>query len=193
MSEQDLNNFSLVSRLFGNLFYRVPKDDILAGVFSWLQQKGLEQVWALETDKESQSAIESLQMPIALDVLQTEYNGLFMGENAISTRPSDYGVNMDDFVQFRQERGMPMVESADHFGVVFLTASWIEDNLDSVEAQRQLFERFLLPCATKFLVKVENNAKLPFYRALAVLSREILAAMADELEEVETTPPFIDR
>ncbi|MCI5763356.1 molecular chaperone [Actinobacillus porcinus] len=185
MSEQTLNNFSLISRLFGNLFYRAPSDEILAGVFSWLQQKGLEQVWALDTDKESQSAIESLQMPVAIDVLQKEYEAIFLHENGVSTQLSDYGVNIADFVQFRQERGMPMVESADHFGLVFLTASWIEDNLDSVDAQRQLFEQFLLPCANKFLSKVESVAKLPFYRSLAVLSREILAAMADELDEVE--------
>ncbi|MDD7568448.1 MAG: molecular chaperone [[Actinobacillus] rossii] len=185
MSEQTLNNFSLISRLFGNLFYRSPSDAILAGIFSWLQQKGLEQIWALDTDKESQAAIDSLQMPIETEVLQTEYTFLFEQENAVSMRISDYGVNIDDFIAFRRERAMPEVESADHFGLVFLTASWIEDNLDSVEAQRQLFEQFLLPCANKFLAKVEMKARLPFYRALALLSREILAAMADELDETE--------
>lgn len=44
-----------------------------------------------------------------------------------------------------------------------------------------LFERFLLPCAYLFLAQVEQQANLPFYRSLAILSREILAAMADEL------------
>ena len=185
MSEQTLNNFSLISRLFGNLFYRAPNDEILAGVLAWLQQQGLQQVWALDTDKESQAAIDSLQMPIATDVLQAEYDFIFTGENAVSTRISDYDVNVADFVAFRAERGMPAVESADHFGLVFLTASWIEDNLDSVDAQRQLFEQFLLPCASKFLSRVEAKAKLPFYRSLALLSREILAAMADELDETE--------
>ncbi|PVX39885.1 TorA maturation chaperone TorD [Pasteurella langaaensis DSM 22999] len=183
MSAQTLNNFSLISRLFGNLFYRAPNDEILAGVFAWLQQKGLEQVWALDVDKHSQAAIESLQMPIATDALQAEYEFLFAGEDSVSCRISDYGINVDEFIAFRHERGMPVVESADNFGLVFLTASWIEDNLESTEAQRHLFEVFLLPCANKFLAKVENRARLPFYRALALLSREILAAMADELDE----------
>lgn len=183
MSEQTLNNFSLISRLFGNLFYRAPSDEILTGVFTWLQQKGLEQVWALDVDKDSQAAIESLQMPIATDVLQVEYDFIFTGEESVSCRISDYEIDVDAFIAFRHERAMPVVESADNFGLVFLTASWIEDNLDSVEAQRQLFEQFLLPCANKFLAKVEQRARLPFYRSLALLSREILAAMADELEE----------
>ena len=57
MTAETLNNFSLISRLFGNLFYRSPTDPVLAGVFAWLQQKGLEQVWALDTDKESEQAV----------------------------------------------------------------------------------------------------------------------------------------
>ena len=39
--------------------------------------------------------------------------------------------------------------------------------------------------AAKFLTQVETYAALPFYRSLAYLTREILAAMADELEEGE--------
>lgn len=184
-SEQQLNNFSLISRLFGNLFYRSPLDPVLNGVFDWLQQKGLEQVWALETDKTAQEAIKALQMPIAKDILATEYDNLFGGDKKIATAISAYEISVEEFVAFRQERGIPDVESADHFALVFLTASWIEDNLDSTAAQQELFERFLLPCAGKFLTKVESQASLPFYRSLALLSREILAAMADELEESE--------
>ena len=39
MSETQVNNFSLISRLFGNLFYRSPTDPILSGVFDWLDRK----------------------------------------------------------------------------------------------------------------------------------------------------------
>ncbi|MDO4429918.1 MAG: molecular chaperone [Lonepinella koalarum] len=185
MSEQQLNNFSLISRLFGNLFYRSPLDPVLNGVFDWLQQKGLEQVWALESDKSAQEAINALQMPVSREVLATEYEALFGADKKVATEISAYGISVEEFIDFRQTRGMPDVESADHFGLVFLTASWIEDNLDSTEAQQTLFERFLLPSAGKFLMKVESQALLPFYRSLAVLSRDILAAMADELEESE--------
>ena len=73
MSETQVNNFSLISRLFGNLFYRSPTDPILSGVFDWLQQQGLSQVWALSTDKESEAAIDNLQMKIDLTLLDQEY------------------------------------------------------------------------------------------------------------------------
>lgn len=77
MSETQVNNFSLISRLFGNLFYRSPTDPILSGVFDWLQQQGLSQVWALSTDKESKAAIDNLQMKIDLTLLDQEYQKLF--------------------------------------------------------------------------------------------------------------------
>lgn len=184
MSETLLNNFSLISRLFGNLFYRSPTDPVLAPVLGWLQQKGLSQVWALATDNQSEQALDNMQLAIDPLLLAKEYERLFVGEDAmVSTALSDYDIDVAAFAAFRQERGMPDVKSADHFGLLFLTASWIEDNINSLEAQNTLFEQFLLPCAGKFLTQLENKANLPFYRSLALLSRDILAAMADELDE----------
>ncbi|PJG84008.1 TorD/DmsD family molecular chaperone [Caviibacterium pharyngocola] len=185
-TENNLNNFSLVSRLFGNLFYRAPTDPILKNIFVWLRQNGLSQVWALEGDTQSKQALENLQLPLEPQLLEQEYQRLFGGETPLANPAlSAYGIDVAAFESFRQERGMPALESADHFGLVFLTASWIEDNLDSVAAQKELFERFLLPCATQFLARTESQANLPFYRALAVLSRDILAAAADELDETD--------
>lgn len=183
MSETQVNNFSLISRLFGNLFYRAPTDDILTGVFAWLQQKGLSQVWALDTDKESESALNSLQMAIDLNLLNQEYQKLFGENGKVATAISAYDIDLQEWTAFRAERNMPAVENLDHIALLLLSASWLEDNVDSLQAQKMLFETFLLPCAAKFLIQVETHATLPFYRALSYLTRELLAAMADELEE----------
>ncbi|QPB43206.1 TorD/DmsD family molecular chaperone [Rodentibacter haemolyticus] len=182
-TENQLNHFSLISRLFGNLFYRAPTDPILAGAFDWLQQKGLNQVWVLEADKESEAALDNLQLKIDLSLLDQEYQKLFGPEGKVATSISAYVIDVADFIAFRHECGMPEIDNADHFSLLLLTASWLEDNVDSVSAQKTLFEAFLLPCAAKFLTQVETYATLPFYRSLAYLTREILAAMADELEE----------
>ena len=53
MHETMINDFSLLCRLFGNLFYRQPTDSLLAGTFQWLAQGGLRQQWALNTDAQS--------------------------------------------------------------------------------------------------------------------------------------------
>ena len=177
-----LNNFSLISRLFGNLFYRQPTDPILSSVFAWLNQGNLSQVWALNEDNDSQKALDSLQMAIDLTLLDKEYQKLFGESGNVATEISAYDISVEEFYDFRQVRGLPGAENIDHFAMLLLTASWLEDNVDSLSAQQELFERFLLPCAAKFLVKVETQATLPFYRSLAYLTREILSAMADELD-----------
>ncbi|NBI12904.1 molecular chaperone [[Haemophilus] felis] len=182
------NNFSLISRLFGNLFYRSPQDPILANVFDWLVQQGLTSLWGAEMDKIHKQALSSLQMPLDLTVLAQEYYKLFgtaESEAKINPRLSNYGIDVAKFIAFRQSLGLPELENADHFALLLLTASWIEDNRDSTQAQKELFEQFLLPCAGQFLSQVETKASLPFYRSLALLCKDILMEMSDELEESE--------
>lgn len=178
--EKTINDFSMLCRLFGNLFYRAPTDPILQGVFTWLQQQGLSQNWALTTDEQGNKALQALAQVWDSAVLQQDYQHL---QSAVNFSQSFYQNKLAEFIQFRQERGMPTIEQPDHIAILLLTASWIEDNLDSLSAQQQLFEQFLLPCMSKFLGQIEAHANTAFYRALARLTREALSAMADEIEE----------
>lgn len=184
MSETTINDFSLLCRLFGNLFYRQPTDPILAGTFAWLAQGGLRQQWALSTDASSELALTLIEKNANPTQLAPSYQALFAENGAIATTISAYNVSVGDFIAFRQARNMPELENADHVALLFLTASWIEDNIDSTLAQQELFEQFLLPVASKFLRQVEAH-DLGFYKSLAQLSRDALSAMADELEETD--------
>lgn len=78
MSEKQINNFSLISRLFGNLFIVFQQIKYFADAFVWLQQEGLSQVWALDTDKESELALNSLQVKIDLNLLNEEYQNYLL-------------------------------------------------------------------------------------------------------------------
>lgn len=83
---------------------------------------------------------------------------------------------------------MPLAEApADHFGQLLLAASWLEDQSQEDEAQAQivLFDEFLLPWCGRFLGKVEAHATTGFYRTLALMTRDALQAMRDELAEYE--------
>ena len=184
MSEVVINDFSLLCRLFGNLFYRSPTDPILAGIFDWIRQGNLRQYWALSTDTQSEQALTTLEKNANPTELAAAYQALFAENGSISTTISAYGLNSADFQAFRHQRAMSEIANCDHFALLLLTASWIEDNLNSTLAQKTLFEQFLLPCASKFLGQVEafDNG---FYKALAQLTRDALSAMADELEESE--------
>jgi len=87
---------------------------------------------------------------------------------------------------FLSERGMPLTDTpADHIGTLLLAASWIEDHAgdDENDAIQTLFEDYLLPWCGTFLGKVEAHATSPFWRTLAPLTRDAIAAMWDELEE----------
>lgn len=182
MSETTINDFSLLCRLFGNLFYRSPSDEILSGTFAWLKQGGLRQQWALSTDSQSELALTQVEKLANPTELFPAYQALFTENSSVSTALSDYGISVEEFHAFRQARGMPEVANLNHVALLLLTASWIEDNLDSTLAQQELFEDFLLPCVGKFLGKVEAF-DTGFYKYLAQLTRDALSAMADELEE----------
>lgn len=182
MSNTHINDFSLLCRLFGNLFYRQPNDPILAGTFAWLAQGGLRQQWALDIDSQSELSLTLLEKQANPTELAPSYQALFAENGAIPTAISAYKVSVEDFIVFRNERGMPALEQADHVALLLLTASWIEDHLDSTQAQQMLFEKYLLPCMNKFLGLVETQDN-GFYKALAQLTRDALSAMADELDD----------
>lgn len=188
MSNTAINDFSLLCRLFGNLFYRTPNDPVLTATFEWLKQDQLKQHWALTTDTQSEQALGKIAQAANPTELVDDYQALFGEQGAIATKISAYGLSVDDFIAFRQQRGMPALAQPDHVALLLLTASWIEDNLYSLQAQQSLFEQFLLPCLSKFLGKVEAFDTC-FYKTLAQLSRDALSAMADELEEASIENP----
>ncbi|MNH39840.1 Chaperone protein YcdY [compost metagenome] len=75
----------------------------------------------------------------------------------------------------------------DHFGLLLLAASWLEDQSqeDETQAQIRLFDEFMLPWCGKFLGKVEAHTTSAFYRTLAELTRDAVQTMRDELAEYE--------
>lgn len=179
-----INDFSLLCRLFGNLFYRTPTDPVLSGTFDWLAQQGLTQQWAFNTDAQSELALTLVAKKANPTQLEAAYQALFGEQGKVSCKISDYKVPVADFINFRLLRGLPELANTDHIAHLFLTASWLEDNVDSLEAQTELFEDFLLPVLSKFLPLVEQHDD-GFYKYVATLSKEALAAMADELDEAE--------
>ncbi|CNK72456.1 TorD/DmsD family molecular chaperone [Yersinia proxima] len=184
-----MNDFSLVCRILGSLFYRQPQDPLLEPLFTLISQGKLEQHWPLE----QRELLARLQQEYQPEALVAGYNALFVGdERSVSPYGSDYeDASPEAEVRaFLQQRGMPLGEApTDHFGGLLLAASWLEDQAaeDEVTAQIELFDAYLLPWCGRFLGKVEAHATSGFYRTLAQLSREALQAMWDELSENHDT------
>lgn len=180
-----MNEFSIICRILGSLFHRQPQDPLLVPLFTLLREGKLQQQWPLEQDE----LLTRLQLNSDPLALSADYISLFVGKDC---RVPPYGSQWENGPQesevrtFLQSRGMPLTDSpSDHFGAMLLAASWLEDQSqqDECQAQITLFDNYLLPWCGTFLGKMEAHADTAFYRTLAALTRDVLQAMRDELEE----------
>lgn len=180
-----MNEFSILCRVIGSLFNRQPQDPLLMPLFTLLREGKLQEQWPLEQD----ALLTRLQQNSDPQALAADYNALFVGHDCrvppcASQWPN--GPAEAEVRAFLSARGMPLSDApSDHFGVLLLAASWLEDQTaaDESVAQLMLFDEYLLPWCGAFLGKVEAHAASPFYRTLAALSREAIQAMYDELNE----------
>lgn len=177
-----MNDFSLVCRVIGTLFYRQPQDEVLAPLLTLIAQNKLAEHWPLKQE----AWLTSMQQACVPDVLQRDFMALFCGDAPkVSPYRSDWlDADEGEIRAFLLARGMPCSEKpTDHFGALLLAGSWLEDQAqqDETKAQRELFDRFILTWSERFLDKVEAQADTGFYRALAILCREALPELRDEL------------
>lgn len=182
-----MNEFSILCRVLGSLFYRQPQDPLLVPLYTLIREGKLAQNWPLEQDE----MLERLQKNCDAQALAADFNALFVGnESRVSPYRSAWvdGATEAEVRAFLSTRGMPLTDTpADHFGTLLLAASWLEDQSaeDESEALETLFAEYLLPWCSTFLGKVEAHATTPFWRTLAALTRDAISAMWDELQEAE--------
>ncbi|ELY2497613.1 molecular chaperone [Cronobacter muytjensii] len=180
-----MNEFSIICRLLGSLWYRAPQDPVMAPIYGLIRDGKLAQNWPLEQDE----LLTRLQKSAQPDELQTDYHALFGADDARVAPFRSAWVEQSSEQEVRAfltSRGMPLGETAaDHFGLLLLAASWLEDQSaeDEIEAQETLFGEFLIPWYETFLGKVEAHATTPFWRTLAQITREAIQAMWEELQE----------
>ncbi|MGL4723570.1 MAG: TorD/DmsD family molecular chaperone [Scandinavium sp.] len=180
-----MNEFSILCRVLGSLYYRQPQDPLLVPLFTLIREGKLAASWPLEQDE----LLERLQKNYDGQQLAADYNALFVGEEcSVSPYRSAWveGATEAEVRSFLSSRGMPLSDTpADHIGTLLLAASWLEDNSaeDETEAVDTLFADYLLPWVGTFLGKVEAHATSAFWRTMATLTREALQAMWDDLQE----------
>ncbi|OOB87579.1 molecular chaperone [Leclercia adecarboxylata] len=180
-----MNEFSILCRVLGSLYYRQPQDPLLVPLFTLVREGKLAESWPLEQDE----LLQRLQNSCDMQQISADYNALFVGEEC---RVSPYrsaweeGATEAEVRAFLSSRGMPLTDTpADHIGTLLLAASWIEDHAaeDENEALETLFGEYILPWCGAFLGKVEAHATSPFWRTMAPLTRDAIAAMWIELQE----------
>lgn len=180
-----MNEFSILCRVLGSLYYRQPQDPLLVPLFTLIREGKLAASWPLEQDE----LLERLQKSCDTQQMTADYNALFVGDEcSVSPYRSAWvdGATEAEVRSFLSSRGMPLSDTpADHIGTLLLAASWLEDNSaeDESDAVEALFADYLLPWVGTFLGKVEAHATSPFWRTMSTLTREAVSAMWDELQE----------
>lgn len=180
-----MNEFSILCRVLGSLFYRQPQDPLLVPLITLIREGKLAASWPLEQD----DLLERLQKNCDVPLLAADYNALFVGaECRVAPYRSAWvdGAVESEVRRFLSSRGMPLSDApADHIGTLLLAASWLEDNAaeDETEALETLFVTYLLPWCDTFLGKLEAHATTAFWRTMAPLTRDAIAAMWEELQE----------
>jgi len=180
-----MNEFSILCRVLGSLYYRQPQDPLLVPLFTLIRDGKLAASWPLEQDE----LLERLQKSCDMQQVATDYNALFVGEEcSVSPYRSAWvaGATEADVRSFLSSRGMPLSDTpADHIGTLLLAASWLEDNAadDENEAVDTLFADYLLPWVGTFLGKLDAHATTAFWRTLSTITREAISAMWDEISE----------
>ena len=159
-----MNEFSILCRVLGSLYYRQPQDPLLVPLFTLIREGKLAASWPLEQDE----LLARLQKSCEMQSLATDYNALFVGE-ACSVPPYRSawveGSSEAEVRAFLSEHGIPTGEGpADHLGSLLLAD-------------------YILPWCGTMLGKVEAHAHTPFWRTMAPLTRDAIAAMWDELQE----------
>lgn len=180
-----MNEFSILCRVLGSLYYRQPQDPLLVPLFTLIREGKLAASWPLEQDE----LLDRLQKSCDMQSLAAEYNALFVGQEcSVAPYRSAWveGATEAEVRFFFSTHGIPVGEGmADHLGSLLLAASWLEDHPteDENDVLETLFAEYILPWCGAFLGKVEAHATTPFWRTMAPLTREALSAMWDELQE----------
>ncbi len=118
-----MNEFSILCRVLGSLFYRQPQDPLLVPLYTLIREGKLAESWPLEQDE----LLERLQKSCDMQALAADYNALLLATSAAYRRSAVHRVEGATEVEIRaflSTRGMPLTDTpADHIGTLLLAAS----------------------------------------------------------------------
>lgn len=131
-----MNEFSILCRVLGSLYYRQPQDPLLVPLFTLIREGKLSASWPLEQDE----LLARLQKSCDMTQLAADYNTLFVGaECSVPPYRSAWveGATESEVRTFLSARGMPLAETpADHIGTLLLAASGWKISLRKMKARR---------------------------------------------------------
>ncbi len=154
-----MNEFSILCRVLGSLYYRQPQDPLLVPLFTLIREGKLAASWPLEQDELLARLQKSCEMQ--------SWRRTIMRCSSVKPSMPPYrsawveGSSEAEVRAFMSEHEYPDREGpADHLGSLLLAASWLEDHAteDQSETLELLFADYILPWCGTMLGKVEAHA-----------------------------------
>lgn len=83
-----MNEFSILCRVLGSLYYRQPQDPLLVPLFTLIREGKLAANWPLEQDE----LLTRLQKSCDMAQVSADYNALFIGDECASRHIVAHGL-----------------------------------------------------------------------------------------------------
>lgn len=175
-------SFAFSARVLGALFWYAPDSAEAAPLVTALSTTDWAADWPLSSEQ-LQPVVEILQAP-ADEPLPEAWQRLFIGPYALPAPPWGsvwldresvlFGDSTLALRQWMRDNAITVEaqqnEPEDHFGTLLMLAAWLSENGHD-DARDALLAEHLLPWSQRFLSVLEQEAKHPFYSALAQLAR----------------------
>ncbi len=145
-----MNEFSILCRVLGSLYYRQPQDPLLVPLFTLIREGKLAASWPLEQDE----LLARLQKSCEMQSWRRTIMRCSSVKPAASRRTVARGWRVPRKRKFglsERTRHPDREGPADHLGSLLLAASWLEDHAaeDQSETLELLFADYILPwCGT---------------------------------------------
>lgn len=187
-----MQNISQFGRILGSLFYYSPKTEQNQPLVALLQNGE----WQRECDFIAPEVRNAIQTKLAqtadLDVLENEYQRLFIGPDALPAPPWGsvyldkekviFGDSLVALREFMTANGLEITlsqnEPEDHFGLMLLLSAYLAEQQAVTFAE--FFANHLLPWSYRFLTLLQAEPD-SFYTGLAQLAELLLKAWQMEL------------
>lgn len=209
--EQKINELVGLLRIIGNLYYRHPTDKQLTGLYDLILHGKLESIWPLKQTELLTRMSKAVLNDIAkeFDNLFGAENGILSLELSTLTSKDMAFITHDELSEIITTVNMPIADAnrVYQYGFLWLLLAWIEsqlfelrDELDNLTEQSNeallssklddyealceaVYLKGLLPASKALLGKIEAHTQIDFFKAFAILTREVVDEVGIALAE----------
>lgn len=188
----DISSINLPARLLGAFFYYSPESEILAPLYSSLNE--IESLFDWHDKAFIMSQCDIIDQSINDKELSYQFSILFEGQGFMPAPPwgSVYldkenllmGESTARYRSFLQQHNITIQtginEPEDQFGLMLMALALLIESAQ-FEAAKTLLSEHIMPWAPRYLDLLKQYNDSPFYQALAMIAEQYLSQLVNDL------------